>query len=204
MAETYVVTPEVVESEGVAPEEDELIVVVLEVLSWKLFPRKRWAGSCFSGSGWVASCLSAMLNGELVWAITVMNNNSYIYWWSKFIVSCIVPIMLFFIYFQLTVLFWGQQLKKSAFVMHWFSLLTYCPLVMILGRGKYMLKVRTLTLQLSLIMSTFDLLSNNVTLVSGSLTEMNFCQLIGFTNIENVASFFLIQIWYKSSNFKGV
>jgi hypothetical protein len=53
-------------------------------------------------------------------------------------------------------------------------------------------------------MSTFDLLSNNATLVSGSLTEITFCLLIGFTNIENVACFFLIQIWYKSSNFKGV
>ena len=33
VAETDVFTPEVVESEGVAPEEDELIVVALEVLS---------------------------------------------------------------------------------------------------------------------------------------------------------------------------
>lgn len=41
VAETDVFTPEVVESEGVAPEEDELIVVALEVLSWKLILRKR-------------------------------------------------------------------------------------------------------------------------------------------------------------------
>ena len=53
-------------------------------------------------------------------------------------------------------------------------------------------------------MFAFDLLSNNVILVSGSLTAINFCLLIGFTNIENVACFFLIQIWYKSNNFKGV